>query len=342
MLPTLRDNLWVSRVASICIKLHTLKLEVALDLSSTQLTAFFEAMPQLEVVRLGSQMTSILDDDALSTILRAPSITNLFMDIALTSTLIHRIVATRAILPMIEQLEVAFTDGAEDGPTILLGALTNVKTISMELGSVSGRRATTIHPSFFSVVGSLPKLEFLGVYLSPDIHLSITDLEHISAHRARIHLTASGSPYEYPQLPANIDLNGADLANTPMSLELLTTMELLALPTRIECSYDEATTIIHAVMALSPSHMDFFHLAVNQTSSFGWPTSEDWESLGGEAEPAVVSLDPGKTIWQASSKGFAPDPVEWSFRDLNIYKGKDGQALPLSVVVTKGDYNHIE
>ena len=124
LVPIVLSHLWVSRVASICTKLHTLKLEVALDLSSTQLTAFFEAMPQLEVLRLGSQMTSILGEDAASTILRAPSITNLSLDIALTSTLMHRIVTAGAILPMIEQLEVAFTDGVEDGPAILLGALT--------------------------------------------------------------------------------------------------------------------------------------------------------------------------------------------------------------------------
>ena len=193
----------------------------------------------------------------------------------------------------------------------------------MELGSVSGRGVTTIHPSFFSVVSSHPKLEFLGVYLSPDIHLSITDLEHISAHGAHIHLTASGSQYEYPQPPANVDLTGADLANTPMSPELLATMELLALPALIECSYDEATTIIHAVMALSPSHMDFFHLAVDETSSLGWPFVEDWQALWVSSEPEEVLVEQEDLIWKATSKAFAPDPRNWAPRELDLFSQEE-------------------
>lgn len=273
MLPTLRDNLWVSRIASTCTKLHTLKLEAALDVSLAQLNALFEALPQIEVLHLGSQLSSVLSDDAITAIMRMPALTDLSIDFELTSLLMNNIVgmtAAESMLPQIERLHVAFADGEDYGPVLLLGALTNVKTLSMKLSSIQGEQARTLlHPSFFGVLSLLPELEFASLYLSANIHLTRADVECISSSKASIHLTASAHQFQHPQLPVPVILTGADLANSSITSSFLATLESLALPSIIEATYHEVIELTQAVMAVSPSHLSFFNLTVDEAAPFG-------------------------------------------------------------------------
>ena len=141
--------------------------------------------------------------------------------------------------------------------------------------------------------------------------------------------------------PANVDLTGADLANTPMDLELLTTMELLALPALLECSYDEATAIIHKVMAVSHNHMHLFDLMVAETTSFGWPSVEDWQALWVSSEPEEGLVEQEDLIWKATSRAFAPDPRNWAPRELDLFFKESGEKLRLEEVASDGSYIHI-
>lgn len=178
----------------------------------------------------------------------------------------------------------AFVDGHDYGLAILLGALIDVKTVSMKLGSVSGRRVTSIHPSFFSVVSSLPKLEFLGVYLSPNIHLSpackleflglylspgthhtMSELDHISSYKAHIYHTGFLDQYEHSWLPVRAYLIGSALATASGAPKFLATIKLLALAAVIEVTSDWAITIIHAMMALF--HVLLYVVGMTRSSS---------------------------------------------------------------------------
>ena len=64
-----RNSVWLRHVATKCTHLTSLKLETVLDVSSADLAAFFKAMPQLQILRVGQELNPLLDREVVSAIL---------------------------------------------------------------------------------------------------------------------------------------------------------------------------------------------------------------------------------------------------------------------------------
>lgn len=328
-----RGSEWLIHAGITCINLTVLKLEVTLNVSSAELAQFFRAMPQLETVRLGAEMNWVLDDDSVVDLLRVPSLQDLSMNFELTTSLVNEFVGlsgVREILPKIVKLAVTFADGNDLGPTLLLSAAKTVKNLSMTLRSTIRGQVMPIHPSFFSIMGSLSELEHLSLHLDPNIRLTCPDLQAIISHPASMYLTNSMFLSDYPQLPAKIALTGRDLATTPLTAEFLELLDDFELTSPIPATYDESILVIHTVMNISQHHTDLFVFDIDESSSFGWPSSDDYAASQKEDQ-----------IWLGSLKSFAPDPVGWIARDLKTHINKAGKVIPEHELATNGQYNHL-
>lgn len=330
---TRRDNLWVAHMTGTCTNLTVPKLESTLDVSPDKLAAFFASMKQLETLRLGGEMNTVLDRGALTAILRAPSLKHLSLDYILDISFVQELVedsSSAEILPSIVKMDVTFADADDHAAGFLLGMVANVEELSLRLRSIAPQQAATIHPSLFVAIQSLPKLKVLTLRLSPMVRLSFRDLLSINILSAHVYIISPLSEHELSQGPVQLLLTGRDLANYPITLDLLETLESFALPQVVEVTHDEATLIIHKVMNLSLSHMPLFQLRVEEASSFGWPSIEDYQLSQRQ-----------QTIWLASTKSFAPDPALWIHRDLSLFFNANGEQIPLNEVVEQGSYNHL-
>lgn len=131
------------------------------------------------------------------------------------------------LLPKIVKLVVAFADGHDLGPKVLLGAVKTARNWRMTLSSTIRGQVKPIHPSFFSVMRSLLGLEHLSLHLDPNVRLNCLDLHAIVSHRASMYLTNSMLLHDYPQIPAKIMLTRHDLRTTPPTLGFLQLLEEL-------------------------------------------------------------------------------------------------------------------
>jgi hypothetical protein len=99
------DSDWVSHIGTTCTNLTALKLEFTMEVSSAGLAAFFGAMPQLQMIRLGREMDSVLDRDAVTAILTVPCLRDLSMEYGLNSSFMNEFVCATMparILPSID------------------------------------------------------------------------------------------------------------------------------------------------------------------------------------------------------------------------------------------------
>jgi hypothetical protein len=162
------------------------------------------------------------------------------------------------------------------------------------------------------------------------ICVSYTSLFAIASHKGISHFSISSGERGSQQIPTPIIINGHELLHTPINLRLLEILEIITEPSPINLTYDDATIIAHMVMNISPRHLELFDLVIDEVSSFGWPSMEDYNAP-----------EPKNSVWKANGKSFAPDPTQWTPRNLNIYSNKDGEVPALDRVASDGSYNHL-
>ncbi|KAH0283289.1 hypothetical protein M436DRAFT_85974 [Aureobasidium namibiae CBS 147.97] len=75
-----RDTLLLSQLSTVCFNLSSLKLGVALNVSSAEMTFLFTSMSQLRTLWLGSELNPALGNDALTAILTMSRLNHLFLD----------------------------------------------------------------------------------------------------------------------------------------------------------------------------------------------------------------------------------------------------------------------
>lgn len=336
------DNVWVSRLPTTCTRLSVLNLETVLDVSSTDLAAFFRAMSQLRVLRLGRELNPLLNREVVSAILVLPKLERLSMYIPLHQSFVQDFVGSRSpavIMPSITNLEIAFLNGHTLATATLLDGMSVLEELTLTIRSTDEEETAPLDPAFFSVVVALPSISSVDVRLAASTTFPCHGLAVLAAHLN--YLNISRIKEDFGKGDGHIQLTADGLLSSPMNIKFLEALESLNVLSPIHVTHNEATAIIHKVMAVSPYHVHLFDLVVDETTSFGWPSAEDWQSLWDSSEPGDVSVGQGDIVWRATAKAFAPDPVKWSSRDLNIYTGRDGEVLPLDRVVTEGGYNHL-
>jgi hypothetical protein len=184
------DSDWLSHIGTTCTNLTALKLEFTMEVSSAGLAAFFGAMPQLQMIRLGREMDSVLDRDAVTAILTVPCLRDLSMEYGLNSSFMNEFVCATMparILPSIDaqsQLRrwkrYCICPSAPRDPE---GRVVESKPTEDQL--------STLNPPFAALTASLSKLRILEMQLSPGIQLTYHDLSSFTSHTSLNHLTIS-------------------------------------------------------------------------------------------------------------------------------------------------------
>jgi len=251
-------------------------------------------MPQLQVLRVGRELNPLLDREVVSAILVLPKLERLSMDLPLDQSFVQDFVGSRSpavIMPSITHLEIAFLNGHTLATATLLDGMSVLEELTLTLRSTDEEVVAILDPAFFSVVAALPSISSVDVRLAASTTFPCHGLAIIAAQESMRHLTISGNQHGLPQRHGHIQLKADDLLSSPMSIKFLEALESLNVSLPMQVTHDEATAIIHAVIAISPSHLRLFELEVDEATSFGWPSGEDWESVWATAEPGDVPVE---------------------------------------------------
>jgi hypothetical protein len=255
------DSDWLSHIDTTCRDLTTLQLEFALDISSADLAALLNAMPQLKSLRIGHEMNAVLGRDTVSTILTLPALKELSIDYQFNSSLLNDSmskVSSSKILPQVSKLEIKFRDTESLALSILLANISNVERLSITLQTAAPEDITVLDPAFLVNISTIPKLSSLDLRLSPQIHLSCLGLTAITCRHVIVHFSISSCEDGNRNGMAQMYLTGRDLVYALISLGFLEVIEFLDLPSTVEATYDEAIIITHLINTLSPRHTSGF------------------------------------------------------------------------------------
>lgn len=338
------DSVWVSRLRTSCAQLSVLNLEATLDITSSELASLFHSVTQVEKLRLSHELNPILDVDSISAIFALPNLKQFSMDCPLHEDLVQGLLSFKlstTMLPKIKSLVLNFEINDSLAAAILLEQLESLEELVITFRPTAEGLIAALHPAFFTVISALPQLTSLTLWLPATIIIPCHGLAAVAAQEGMRHFTIPSTKDGFPESHGYIFLTGRDLLDIPMSHQFLEALDSISIASPIQATHDEVTAVTQTIMNVSPPHLRMFEFEVDESSSFGWPSAEDWEPYREESDRAGAKKEPKEMIWKASRKAFAPDHVEWSSRDLNIYTGKDGKVLSLDRVATKGDYNHI-
>lgn len=338
------DNVWISHLGTTCAQLRVLNLEATLNTSSAELASLFSATSMLERLRLGYELNPVLGVDSISAIFALPNLEQLIINYPFNADLVQGLLSTElsaTMLPTIQKLDIIFDINDSLAAAILLEKIGSLQELSLTFEPTTDDLVAALHPAFFHVIGTLRQLTSLNLYPPATILIPHHGLAKVAAQAKMHHLAISSDKDGYAQSHGHVQLKGHDLLSMPISLKFLEALESLNVASPVQVTYDEATAFMHAVMNVWTTHMHLFHLEADEASSFGWPTIEDWQSSWEQPERAKDALESEELVWKASSKAFAPDPMEWSFRQLNVFKKKNGDVISLEEAATNGAYNYI-
>jgi len=152
-----RDSLLLSQLSTVCFNLSSLKLEVALNVSSAELISLFTSMSQLRPLWLGSELRLALGNDALTAISMMSRLNHLFLDQSLDSSFWKELpTVSKGILPRANKLQIKFptSEGLVIGE--LLSMISTLKDLVVTVVAATAQRTTMLHPACLclSCVGS--------------------------------------------------------------------------------------------------------------------------------------------------------------------------------------------
>lgn len=334
---TRRDHVWLSHLGLRCANLTTLTLEVTLNVSSAQMAAFFVANPRLEELRLGHQLSSVLDSDGVSEILMLHRLKQLSMDLPLGSSNLDDFMAATspgAILPQLRKIELVISENESLSTMMLLSSLRNLQEVTVSFTPTTRDEVVVPHPGFLQAITTLPELRALTLYLSSPAQFTVDALSAVASKESLVDFNILALDRHYLPKPARLSITAEDITKAPMNFKFLQTLDLVEIESPIIASYDEEVQITQMVNNVSASYMCLFDLSVDEAASGGWPSVSDYEAV-------MDHTAPPDSIWKASLKSFSPDPVGWVPRDLKVHLTKDGKVVSVNELVTDGQYNYI-
>ncbi|KAG9698722.1 hypothetical protein KCU76_g2045, partial [Aureobasidium melanogenum] len=331
------DRYLLSHISTTCQSLTTLSLESHLRVSSADFSTFIAAMGQLKALRLGRELNSVLSDAVMVEVFSLPHLEDLSSDLQLDQafvTALRNDKEAKDILPRVKTLEVTFSEGGGLAPALLLAVIPTVEQLWMTLAQATEGQAVSLHPATFEMLGLMRRLVALQVQFQPGMQITYNELAALSSlpslksvHISRLY--RHGDPRMDDLL-----VSGDELAAALLGFSSLESLWLSIMPARINATYEEAQIIDHRLAQVYPGYQRRITLVIDEVASFGWPSFKEPKSVSDEPSPS-------NRIWQASSKNFSPDPIEWTPRNLNLYTDNNGRRIPLQTVVTDGAYNHL-
>ena len=205
-----------------------------MDVSSADLAAFFRAMPQLQVLKVGRELNPLLDGEVVSAIAVLPELEQLSMDLPLNESFVQDFVGSRSpavIMPSITHLEVAFLNGHNLATATLLDGMSALKELALTLRSTDKQVVAILDPAFFSVVAALPSIGPDDVRLAASTTFPCHGRAIIAVQESMRHFAISGNQHGLPQRHGHIQLKADDLLSSPMSIKFLEAVESLNVST---------------------------------------------------------------------------------------------------------------
>lgn len=331
------DIIWLSHLATNCLRLEILELEIPLDVTPAQLTSFLGGMQQLKTLRLGTGLNAVLETDALTAILTLPQLEHLSLSMPLNIEFLAEFLAlkhTYEILPRVKMLDIKFLDSEGLAADLLRAGFHTLQQLEVTLVSATPLRIASLHAALLPTITTFPRLQSFSLTLSSKTVLSISDLQAVTASRKLAWAIGMSSDREFEPKPVLMRPTAQDLIDTSISRRLLEALELVDVQTPIMVTYHEAVQITAKIDRILPEHLSLFNLVLDEEQEFGWPSVADYETH--LEDPRTKA-----SIWQASMKAFAPDPATWVERNLNAFCDGDGQELALDQVATGGTFNQL-
>ncbi|KAH0156116.1 hypothetical protein KCU67_g8446, partial [Aureobasidium melanogenum] len=295
-------------IAATCNRLAELDLNVALDVTSNQLTQFFKRMPHLKVLRLGNDLEPLLDHEALSAVFTLPALKTLCLKPSISQDFAEELIRThesQRILPSTTFIEIYFTEGDCAAYGNLLQTLTTLEGLTMTIHSTS-EWPSALHPNFCEAISHLLRLQRLGIHLDQGVDLIDQDL---AALYPLENLTSLGIWSQHGD--TDYDVNNLHVSSVYFR-DALFVLEFIG-----SVSIDLVWTGV-----LAPDEIQELRER-GAASSHNWTlhsiiTMEDEAGMGdyGDDEPDEVTPD---DVWKGSLKAFSPDPSTWVKRDLNLF-----------------------
>ena len=275
-----RDTLLLSQLSTVCFNLSSLKLEVALNVSSADMTSFFTSMSQLRTLWLGSELNSALGNDALTAIFTMSRLNHLFLDQSLESSFWKELpTVSKEILSRATKLQIKFptSEGLVVGE--LLSMISTLKELVVTVVPTTGQRTTMLQPAFLQWISIIPELRTLTVCVSSQIPLTISVLSAVASMKNLTFFNLLSTERNYHPKPATLSLTAEDMIRVPIDFRFLQMLDVVDIQSPIVATYTQAVEIVQGIDNVSASYMCLFDLSVDEGESFGWPSASDYEAV---------------------------------------------------------------
>lgn len=104
----------------------------------------------------------------------------------------------------------------------------------------------------------------------------------------------------------------------------------LNVTTLTKITYEKVITVAYQGMTIDPRFIKLLNFHDLDATSSDWPSAVDYELL-----------DMANMIWKSSIRSCAPDPTDWTERDLNKFTNKHGDTILLEEVASAGSLSHL-
>ncbi|KAH0336419.1 hypothetical protein KCU74_g2020, partial [Aureobasidium melanogenum] len=327
------DQDCLGHITATCHMLSALDLDVVLDVTSRQLSQFFQSMPYLRTLRLGNYLETVLDHAAMSAVFTMPNLKRLELKPLISHQLAEGLINTteaQQILPSVRFLEIYLTEGDSSAPGDLLRTLTTVESLTITVHNAS-EWPSMLHPNLCDGISNLLSLKCLNIHLDRGVDMIDQDL---AALYPLENLTELGLWPLHADGDSDQDANNLHVS-TPHFRDALYVLELIKSAT-VDLVWtgiltpDESKELHERGAAFSR----YWTLQSNIISDEDAGVCDDHEDL----KASEVTPD---DVWKGSQRAFSPDPVPWVDRDLNIFTDKQGHILPIEEIVSDGSFNFL-
>ncbi|KAG9755293.1 hypothetical protein KCU73_g5497, partial [Aureobasidium melanogenum] len=174
----LLDQHCLTHIPATCLRLSVLDLNVVLDVTSCQLSHFFQSMPHIKVLRLGNHLERVLDHAVMSAVFILPNLQSLVFKPRVSQHFAEELINTFQaveILPSITFLEIYLPEGDCSAHGDLLRTLTTLEDLTISVHNNSEWNSV-LHPGIRDGISTLWSLKRLNIHLDRGVDMTDQDL----------------------------------------------------------------------------------------------------------------------------------------------------------------------
>lgn len=328
----LLDQHCLTHIPATCLRLSVLDLNSVPDVTSCQLSHFFQSMPHIKVLRLGKNLEMGLDHAAMSAVFILPNLQSLVLKPRVSQHFAEDLINTFQaveILPSITFLEIYLPEGDCSAHGDLLRTLTTLEDLTITVHNNSEWHSV-LHPGICDGISTLWSLKRLNIHLDRGVDMTDQDLAALYPLENLIELGIWSQHGDTDEDVNNLHISPSHLRDALYVLELIGSASIELVWTGI-LAPDENDELHERGAAFSWNWTLHSNIAIDEETGVN---ESHHENIGAsEVTPA--------NVWKGSLKAFSPDPVPWVERNLNIFTNKQGYIMPIEDVASDGNFNYL-